>query len=327
MQISVKSIHKLAEMICGSNGAAGGYGWSNFPYRSSSRLSEFFIDAGLPHRHDGSSRKAWMVAILEKENLAANSNGKLPSDSMILILQTLLDARSLADQGKKRAACIEDVNGVLKWDHLRVFADDDGVAQVEAIDGGATSVGTLFQMRRAWTEAELKRKAEFARFLDSASEDEITEKLLVPLFLHLGFARISVAGHQDKRLEFGTDLWMKFSLPTKHALYFGCQIKRDKIDAAGKSNTNIAGILNQITMMLDYPIWDPESNRKQLLDHVYIISGGEITKQAKNWLGEHLDGSKRRHIIFLDRAELLDLLVGNQMAVPSQPDPDQDVPF
>jgi hypothetical protein len=69
-------------------------------------------------------------------------------------------------------------------------------------------------------------------------------------------------------------------------IFFGCQIKKEKIDAAGKSDANIAGILNQITMMLDHPIWDPANNRNQLLDHVYIISGGEITKQAKNWLGQ-----------------------------------------
>ena len=39
------------------------------------------------------------------------------------------------------------------------------------------------------------------------------------------------------------------------------------------------------------------------------LVGDEITKQARNWLGERLDASKRRHIIFMDRPELLDLAV------------------
>lgn len=69
-------------------------------------------------------------------------------------------------------------------------------------------------------------------------------------------------------------------------------------------------------MMLDNEIWDPELNRKQLLDHIYIISGGEITKQARNWLGQKLDASKRRHIIFMDRPELLDLFISNSLVLP-----------
>ena len=327
MQLSEKTLNKLAEMICGSIGGMGGYNWPNFPYRSSSYLSEFFMNAGLPHRHSGSTRKWWVLEVLQKENVSACSNSKLPSDSMLSIIRTLLDGRSLEEAKKDRSAAVNDLSEVLKWDGLRVFVDTDGYAQLEAIKGGATSVGTLFQTRRAWTEEEGREKAAFATFLDSASEDAITEQLLVPLFLHLGFQRISVTGHTDKRLEFGTDLWMKFTLPTKHELFFGCQIKKEKIDAAGKSDTNVAGILNQITMMLDHPIWDPESNRRQLLDHVYIISGGEITKQAKNWLGQHLDASKRRHIMFMDRSELIDLAVGNHIQLPKPTATVDDVPF
>jgi hypothetical protein len=51
-------------------------------------------------------------------------------------------------------------------------------------------------------------------FLDSASEDEFTERVLVTLFQRLGFYRVSAAGHTEKMREFGKDLWMKFQLPT-----------------------------------------------------------------------------------------------------------------
>jgi hypothetical protein len=54
----------------------------------------------------------------------------------------------------------------------------------------------------------LKRQ-KLTDFLDSASEDEFTERLLVPLFQRLGFYRVSAAGHKEKTLEFGKDLWMK----------------------------------------------------------------------------------------------------------------------
>ena len=329
MQISPKSLSKLAEMICGGHGSMGGFHWNNFVYRSAPRLSDFFRDAGLPHRHTGAaSRKYWVEEVLTAENLAACSHPQLPSDAIVVILQTLFEARSFEENKLDRNAAIQDLNDILKWDGLRVFVDGDSVVQLESTGSAAKTVGLAYQLRRAWTEAEIKQKEAFAIFLDHASEDQITEQLLLPLFLQLGFERVSVAGHKDKRLEFGTDLWMKFTLPTQHVLFFGCQIKKGKIDAAAKSDANIAGILNQINMMLDYPVLDTLSNRKQLLDHVYIISGGEITKQAKNWLGELLDASKRRHIIFMDRSELLDLAVSKQLPLPKSPaGPADDVPF
>jgi len=328
MHISPKSLSKLAEMICGGHGSAGGFHWKNFPYRSAPRHSDFFRDAGLPHRHPGAaSRKYWVEEVLTAENVTAGSHPQLPSDAIIVILQTLFDARSFEESKLDRNAAIQDLNEVLKWDGLYVFVDGDGTVQLESTGTAAKTVGSAYQLRRAWTEVEIKQKEGFAHFLDRASEDQITEQLLLPLFLQLGFERVSVAGHKDKRLEFGTDLWMKFTLPTQHVLFFGCQIKKGKIDATAKSDANVAEILNQVNMMLDYPVLDTLSNRKQLLDHVYIISGGEITKQTKNWLGEHLDASKRRHIIFMDRSELLDLAVAKRLPLPKLPATPDDVPF
>jgi hypothetical protein len=100
---------------------------------------------------------------------------------------------------------------------------------------------------------------------------------------------------------------MKFQLPTGHWLYFSAQVKKDKIDSNNASGLkNVSSILNQARMAFDHPIFDPEENRKVLLDHLFIISAGEITKAAKHWLAEQLDASQRRQIIFMDRDELLD---------------------
>lgn len=59
-------------------------------------------------------------------------------------------------------------------------------------------------------------------------------------------------------------------------------------------------------MALDHPIFDPDVGRKVLVDHMFVISAGEITRAARNWLVEKLDQSQRRHIIFMDRDEFLD---------------------
>ena len=100
---------------------------------------------------------------------------------------------------------------------------------------------------------------------------------------------------------------MKFQIPTGYWLYFCAQVKKGKIDSNNASGQrNISSVLTQSRMAFDHPIFDPEENRKVLLDHLFIISAGEITKPAKDWLAGQLDASQRRQIIFMDRDELLD---------------------
>ena len=119
---------------------------------------------------------------------------------------------------------------------------------------------------------------------------------------------MTAAGHKDKALEYGKDLWMKFTLPTQHVLYFGIQAKKGKLDASGVSKAataNVAEIHNQVTMMLGHEIFDPEIGKRVLVDHAFIVAGGEITKAARNWLGNKLDASKRSQIMFMDRDDIL----------------------
>ncbi len=113
---------------------------------------------------------------------------------------------------------------------------------------------------------------------------------------------------------------MKFTLPTLHVLYFGIQAKKGKLDSAGMSrgsSSNISEILNQVTMMLGHEIFDPEVNRRVLVDHAFIVAGGEITKQAKNWLGERLDATKRSQVMFIDRDDILNLFVVTNLPLPA----------
>ena len=82
--------------------------------------------------------------------------------------------------------------------------------------------------------------------------------------------------------------------------------------------------------MADHPIFDPDTNRKMLLDHIFIISASEITRAAKTWLIENLDAGQRRCIFFMDRDEFLSLsariLLDLQIEDSSKIDSD-DAPF
>jgi hypothetical protein len=173
---------------------------------------------------------------------------------------------------------------------------------------------------RPFSASELKRREQLIAYLDGAAEDALIEEVLLPLFRQLGFHRVTAAGHKDKALEYGKDLWMKFTLPTQHVLYFGIQAKKGKLDASGVSkaaNGNVAEIHNQATMMLGHEIFDPEIGKRVLVDHAFIVAGGAITKAARNWLGNKLDASKRSQIMFMDRDDVLNLFVVTNLPLPS----------
>jgi hypothetical protein len=79
-------------------------------------------------------------------------------------------------------------------------------------------------------------------------------------------------------------------------------------------------------MMLAHEIFDPEHNKRVLVDHAFIVAGGEITKAARNWIGNALHASKRSQIMFIDRDDILNLYVVTNLplpaaAIPQTPDP------
>ena len=318
-------------MICGSVGGVG-FAWPNFPYRSSTYLTEFFRGCNLDFAHDGSTRKDWVVDRLNELNGLPARQPQLPSPQIITVITQLLDPVELKQNGKDPNAALSDVNLTLGRDGLQVFYDGAGRCHIRSIATQVSSAQIAGGMK--WTPEQIRRRARLAQALDGMSEDQVIGDLLQPLFAQLGFTRLSVAGHKDKSLEYGNDLWMKYQLPTTHYLYFAAQVKKGKLDSAARSsNSNIAEVLNQINMVLSHPIWDPETNKRVLVDHVFIISAGEITKQAKAWLGQHLDLGSRRQVIFMDRDDLLNLAVGVDLSLDQEEEEeepaggDDDLPF
>lgn len=86
--------------------------------------------------------------------------------------------------------------------------------------------------------------------------------------------------------------------------------------------------------MLGHELFDPETNRRVLVDHAFIVAAGEITKQARNWLGGKLDATKRNQVMFMDRDDILNLYVVSTLPLPEGAIPrsgvqsfDDEVPF
>lgn len=327
MKFRNRNLRALAEAVVGDA--------KYFPYRSSSYITQFFEECDLDFVHDGSTRWAWtadrLAELLEEPQPGAYS---LP-ERFMNVLRVLMQKADAEDDDPERSLALASLNQPLMREGYEAFYGEDDQLYVRHL-GTKTISSFTANPHRPFTPNEVKRREQLAAYLDTCSEDDLINDVLLPLFRQLGYHRITSAGHKDKALEYGKDVWMRFVLPTQHVLYFGLQAKKGKLDASGMthgSNANVAEIYNQALMILGHEIFDHETSRKVLVDHAFIVAGGEITKQARNWLGGKLDASKRSQILFMDRDDILNLYVVSTLPLPTgaiskEPIPfDDDIPF
>lgn len=326
MKFKSRNLRAIAEMIIGDD--------EHFPYRSSSYITQFFEECDLDLVHDGSTRWWWTSERLAELLMEPQPNPNALPERFVHVLRVLMHKADADTKDPDRELALEALNNPLSREGYQAFYGEDSLLYIRHI--GTQIISTAANPHRPFTPREVERREQLTEYLNHCSEDELIEEVLLPVFRQLGFHRISVTGHKDKALEYGKDLWMRFILPTQHVLYFGVQVKKGKLDASGMSkggNSNIAEIHNQIQMMLGHEIFDPETSRRVLVDHAFIVAGGEITKQAKNWLGGKLDATKRSQILFMDRDDILNLYITSSLplpsgAVPAPPsDFDDDIPF
>ena len=309
-----RTVSEIADMVCGNES-------DHFKYRSSTYLSEFFHDCGMPqYVHDGSTRKWWVANVLEDILKQPSESPTLPGRNFQRVIQALMDAADHTEADPERQHALAEVNTALAREGLEAFYAKDRTCYLRSTKTGENGQREE-TVNRALSEDEMEQWQLVDSFIEAASEDEFTESVILPLLQTLRFQRVSVTGHRDKALEFGKDMWMKYRLPTGHWLYFGLQIKRGRIDSGARSsNDNVAEVHRQVTMMLGHPIFDPDINKKRLVDHAIVIAGGEITKQAKHWLGERLDATQRSQILFMDRNDILRLFVVHNLSIPQDGD-------
>jgi hypothetical protein len=87
MKLKPIIIDNLALMICGDEEYKG-----IFPYRSSSRLTDFFRRINLSYIHKGETRRYWVRDVLDHLNTGENAfNSKFPSIEIIKVIEQLLD--------------------------------------------------------------------------------------------------------------------------------------------------------------------------------------------------------------------------------------------
>ena len=303
-----RTTNEIADMICGNV--------EHFQYRSSTYLTEFFEHCDMEQFvHDGSTRRKWVAMVLEQIIQEPTDEPSLPCPGFQTVIKVLMDKADAMEHDSERAVALSKLNASLAREGIEAFYADDRCCYLRNVRTG-TDGRAEPTLNRGLSVEEMRRQERLGAYLDQASEDNLIESVLLPLFQTLRFHRVSVTGHTDKALEYGKDVWMKHQLPTGHWLYFGMQAKKGKLDATGRSTANVAEILNQTSMMLGHEIFDPDINKRTLVDHAIIATGGEITKQAKNWLGERLDASRRSQILFMDRTDIVRLFIVHKIPLP-----------
>lgn len=331
MKFKQRSLMQIAELICGNRSQDE---VCYFHYRSSKYLTEFFQDCDTDYIHDGTSRAYWVADALKSILEEPQANANTPPETFSRVIRVLMDQGDAENEESVRLGALAALNAALTREGFEAFYGDDKQCYLRHLATSTIAIASP-NPHRPFSAQEVKRREALIAYLDGASEDELIAEVLLPLFRQLGFHRITSAGHFDKALEYGKDIWMKFTLPTQHVLYFGIQAKKGKLDAAGVTkgeNGNVAEIHNQVTMMLGHEIFDPELSRRVLVDHAFIVAGGEITKAARNWLGNKLDATKRSQVMFMDRNDILNLFVVINLPLPSGANPpespdDNDLPF
>jgi hypothetical protein len=334
MEFKQRTLRRLADMVCG-NGEPSKPNY--FKYRSSSVITEFFQDCETDYVHNGSTRWAWVSERLAEILAEPHPGPTIPPDTFCRVIMNLMDPALCESEGENRANALAQLNNALRIEGFEAFYAEDKRCYLRHIDS-RTVAASAVNPHRPLSAAEKDRQEQLAIYLRKISEDEFIEHVLMPLFRQLGFHRVTAAGHEDKALEYGKDVWMRYQLPTQHQLYFGLQAKIGKIDSAGrteKGNANVAELLNQVNMMLGHEVFDPETNKKHLPDHAFVVSGGTITKAARNWLAGSLDKSKRSQLIFMDRDDILNLYIVSSLPLPkgalppasAKSDFDDDIPF
>lgn len=208
-----------ADLVCGNLGAyepAAGENPKYFPCRSSSYITEFFSELDTNWVHDGSTRHRWVADVLDSMLAEAHDGPTHPPEIICRLIDHLMSPSDAPNEGPDRHHALEQLNEVLAREGFEPSTPTTGTAT--CVTPAPTPSPRAGQPAPPAHSRPRATRHDLAAYLDQCSEDDLTEEVLLPLFRQLGFHRITAAGHKDQALEYGKDLWMRYTLPTQHLL-------------------------------------------------------------------------------------------------------------
>jgi hypothetical protein len=121
MQFKRRTLMQLADMICGNFEPAV----SNFAYRSSSRLTEFFQDCDTDYVHDGSTRNYWVAETLQSILQEPQKDANTPPDTFCRVIRVLMDQGDALNEPADRPKALEALNAALTREGFEAFYGPD----------------------------------------------------------------------------------------------------------------------------------------------------------------------------------------------------------
>jgi hypothetical protein len=191
MKLRDYTLEAFAKMVVGDHQA--------FPYRRSGEITSFFTRCDMDYRHGNETRWRWALGVLAELNQHQSRSPDLPSESLLRVIFELFDDDDFDRAELPREPALEEFNRLMARDGLAAYFDPSGRAHVRNTGSGIHS-SAVTKTPRPLSKEEVAQREKVEAFLAAASEDEFTERLLVPLFQRLGFYRVSPAGHARRLL-------------------------------------------------------------------------------------------------------------------------------
>ncbi|WP_337958184.1 hypothetical protein [Ketogulonicigenium vulgare] len=172
MKFKPRNLRAIAEMVIGDA--------EHFPRRSSFYITRFFEECDLDFVHDGSTRAIWTSQRLEELlDEAQPAAFQLPT-RFVVLLRTLMDPREAEDGDLDRSKALASLNEPLTREGYEAYFGEDRMLQIRHV--GSKTMSTATNPHRPLTPKEAERKRQLNTYLDTCSEDELIEEILLPLF-------------------------------------------------------------------------------------------------------------------------------------------------
>lgn len=183
MQLGAACLMRLAGMICGDDPFAF------FPYRSSSKLTRFFVELDLDYVHDGSTRIHWVNDALKDLNAKRAPQESMPSPEITLVIEYVIHPDHFlfdpkVDHDKAVSAMIES----LQSSGLTISVQSDGKPRLCPLHGEFVST--------SFTEVQTEKLITFKPSVFHVPVEPQNDKLISVMMPFAGFAGTYTAIHK-----------------------------------------------------------------------------------------------------------------------------------
>lgn len=177
MNFKRRTLNQIADMICGNFQENESF----FPYRSSKYLTEFFEDADTDFVHDGTTRASWVADTLVKILSEPTPSSNIVPDSFTRVIDRLMDPTEATNEDENRSSALRQLNAALAREGYEAFYGEDKKCYLRHIKTNTiAAIGP--NPHRPFSAAEQERRNQLESYLNTCSEDDLIEEILLPCF-------------------------------------------------------------------------------------------------------------------------------------------------